>query len=142
MIISEFENKWVRKIKDELLKSFPNDFNESENCETLNLPGKPLLKGSELFGSYEIIDTEGNPFISVDNSNKMKYILYSNLSNPSSIRIPLEISEIKNVVKKYEKYLDEILKMIINDFKVEFPTSDKEVSVSTKIFKMLNLYRY
>ena len=142
MIISEFENKWVRKIKDELLKSFPEEFLESDSFETLNLPGKPLLKGSELFGSYEIIDTDGNPFISLDSSSKMKYILYSNFSKPSSIRIPSEISEIKNSVKMYEKYLDEILKMIINDFRAEFPTSDKQVSASSKIFKMLNLYRY
>jgi len=142
MRISEFENKWLQKIRDELLKSFPNDFLESDNYETLNLPGKPLIKGSELFGSYEIIDTNGIPFISVDSENKLKYILYSNFSKPERIKIPLDNSAIKNSVKKYEKHLDEILKMIINDFRAEFPASDKQVSVSSKIFKMLNLYRY
>lgn len=142
MNISEFENKWLQKISDELLKSFPNDFLESDNYETLNLPGKPLLKGSELFGSFEIIDTDGVPFISVDSANKLKYILYSNFSKPQRIKIPLDNSEITNSVKKYEKHLDDILKMIINDFKSEFPTSEKQVAITSKIFQLLNLHRY
>ncbi len=142
MTILEFENKWVQKIKDKLLKSFPNDFIETENCEILNLPGKSLIKGSELFGSLEIIDADGNPFISVDNSNKLKFILYSNFDKPERIKIPLDNSEIKSSVKKYEKHLDEIVRMIINDFKTEFPTSDKQISVSSKIFQLLNLHRY
>ncbi len=142
MTISEFENKWLQKIRNELLKFFPDDFIEFENFNILELPQKPLLKGSELFGSYEIIDTDGIPFISVDSTNKLKYILYSNLSKPERIKIPLDNSEITNSVKKYEKHLDEILKMIINDFKSEFPTSNKHVSVSSKIFQLLNLHRY
>ena len=142
MTISEFENKWLQKIRDELLKSFPDDFLEFNDFETLNMPGKPLLKGSELFGSYEIIDTDGIPFISVDSANKLKYILYSNFRKPERIKIPLDNSEITNSVKRYEKHLDEILKMIINDFKSDFPTSNKHVSVSSKIFQLLNLHRY
>ena len=142
MTIQEFENKWLKKIRDELLNSFPDDFLEFGDYETLNLPGKPLIKGSELFGTYEIIDTDGIPFISVDSANKLKYILYSNFSKPERIKIPLDNSEITNSVKKYEKHLDDILKMIINDFKSEFPTSNKHVSVSGKIFQMLNLHRY
>jgi hypothetical protein len=142
MNISKFENKWLQKIRNELLKSFPEEFLESENCETLYLPGKPLLKGSELFGSYEIIDTDGIPFTSVDSVNKLKYILYSNYRKPATIKIPLDNSEITNSVKKYEKHLDEILKMIINDFKSEFPTSEKQVAITSKIFQLLNLHRY
>lgn len=142
MTIQEFENKWLQKIRNELLKSFPDDFIEFENFDILELPQKPLLKGSELFGSYEIIDTNGNPFISVDNSSKMKYILYSNFSNPSSIRIPLEISEMKNSVKMYEKYLDEIIKMIETDYKKNFRGEKDFTAVSNRIFKLLNLTRH
>ena len=142
MTISEFENKWVQKINEELLKHFPKDFLESNDCELLNLPGKPLLKGSELFGNYEIIDFEGVPLITTNSLDKVKYVLYANISKPKSVKIPKVDSEIKLMVKKYEKHLDDILRMIINDFKSQFPTSERHVSVSSKIFKLLNIHRY
>ncbi|MCB0730451.1 MAG: hypothetical protein KDC88_05395 [Ignavibacteriae bacterium] len=142
MTISEFENKWISKIKNGLLKHFPDDFIESDNYDYLKLPGKPLLKGSELFGNYEIIDTDGIPLLSTDNYDKLKYVLYSNYNKPLSTKLLKDNTEIKNSVKKYEKHLDEILRMIINDFKTEFPTSEKQISVSSKIFQLLNLHRY
>lgn len=142
MTISEFENNWIKKIKEQLLKTFPGDFLESNNFEILNLPGKPLLKGSELFGNYEIIDFDGVPLVTTNCLDKVKYILYANINKPRSIKIPKLESEIKLMVKKYEKHLDELLRMIINDYKSQFPTSERHVSVSSKIFKLLNIHRY
>jgi len=142
MTISEFENKWVQKIKDGLLKTFPDDFINTENFELLNMPGKPLLKGSELFGNYEIIDTNGIPFLSTDSLSKMKYILYANRNGPVNLKVLTNEEDRLIIVKKYEKHLDEILKRIIQDFNNEFPTSNKFISVSSKIYQLLNLYRY
>ena len=142
MTISRFENKWLQKIRDELLKSFPDDFLDFEDYEIIELPQKPLLKGSELFGSYEIIDTSGSQFLITDSVDKMKYILYSNLNKPVSTKIPKDRMEIKDAVKRYEKHLDELLRMIIKDYKAEFPSSNEHIKVSSKIFQLLNLHRY
>ena len=59
MTISEFQKIWQSKIENEILKSFPDAFIDDSDFELLDLPGKPLIKGSELFGTYEIIDTDG-----------------------------------------------------------------------------------
>jgi hypothetical protein len=142
MSISDFENTWMQKIKGDLLKNFPDYFLETENFEILDLPGKPLLKGTELFGTYEIVDTDGTTFLSSNNLDKVKFILYTNHNRPNKTKLPKDSAEIKSVVKKYEKHLDEILKMIINEFKSKFPDSDKYVSVSSRIFQLLNLQRF
>lgn len=142
MNITDFENKWFQKIKDDLLKSFPEDFIETSNFEFINLPGKPLLKGSELFGTYEIIDTDGITLLSTANLFKIKYILYANRENQTKIKIITDEKDLSNTVKRYEKHLDELLKKIIHDFKSEFPNSDKLSLVSNKIFQLLNLRRY
>lgn len=142
MNLSEFENYWYKKVKDELLNSFPENFIVDKDFEVIDLPGKPLLKGTELFGSYEIIDMEGQPIFSTDNLNKLKYILYANLKHPKSIKIPLNDNDIKETVKEYELHLDEIVKMIKYDFNSHFPESDKHIASTNKIFKLLNLQRH
>jgi hypothetical protein len=142
MNISDFENKWVKKLDDGLLKNFPDDFIEEEKFEEIQLPGKPLLKGSELFGQFEIIDTDGFALLSTDNPDKIRYILYSNRNTPSRVKIVNSNVSLSLLLKKYTNHLDEIIRMITHDFKTEFPTSDKSVSVTNKIFQLLNLHRY
>ena len=142
MIIPKFENKWFQKITDSLLKSFPDDFIGGQHFEILTLPRKPLIKGSELFGTYEITDTDGIPLLSTNNIDKLKYILYANRGKPSEIKIITDEKDLSNTVKSYEKHLDELLKSIVHDFKTEFPSSDKLSAVSNKIFQLLNLQRY
>lgn len=142
MKLNEFENDWYKKIQNELLKSFPGHFIEGKEFEVFKLPGTPLLKGTELFGRYEIIDMEGKPILSTDNLNKLKYILYANLNHPKSIKIPLKDNEIKDAVKEYELHLDEIVKMIKSDFISHFPESDKHIASTNRIFKLLNLQRH
>ncbi len=142
MNISDFENKWVNKLEEGLLKNFPNDFIEEEEFEEIQLPGKPLLKGSELFGQFEIIDTDGIALLSTDNPDKIRYILYSNRKTPQSVKIVKNDDSLLKLLKKYTNHLDHILRMIAQDFKAEFPSSDKAVSVSNKIFQHLNLHRH
>lgn len=142
MKTTEFQNIWQSKIEDEVLKSFPEDFINGFDFEILALPGKPLLKGSELFGNFEIIDTDGDVLLSTDNIYKIKYILYANRSKPSALKILTNEDELVSAVKSYEKHLDEIVRMINLDFKKQFPTSDEAVKVSSKIFQLLNLHRH
>ncbi len=54
----EFENIWHDKLSAELLKNFPNDFIGNLNFKEVVLPEKPLIKGTEIFGMHEIIDTD------------------------------------------------------------------------------------
>ena len=105
------------------------------------MPGKPLIKGTELFGTYEIIDTDGQVLLSTDKVYKIKYILYANRNKPIKIKL-LSENDLPIVVKAYEKHLDEIVKMITIDFKKHFPTSEGVTSVTSKIFQLLNLHRH
>lgn len=142
MTFSDFENKWADKLEREILKSFPKSFLGENEYKTINLPGKPLLKGTELFGNYEIIDTDGNTIYNSDNYSKIKYLLYANRKTPTSVDIVTNETALSTIVKNYENHLDEIVKIIGEDFKENYPTSDKEISVVNKIFQLLNLQRY
>lgn len=142
MTTSEFENKWFQKIKEEILKEFPQEFIENSDIEGFKLPGKPLMKGSELFGSYEVIDTDGNPIVTCDSLEKMKYILYANRKHPLEISVPVDDKLIFSAIKGFEKHLDDIIKLLKEDFRTNFPDSDKFISVSNKIFQLLNLRRF
>ena len=142
MTITEFEFFWTSRINEELLKDFPLNFIDETICEKLQLPGKALLKGSELFGSFEITDIDGKTFIQTDNIYKLKFILYSNRNKPSNVLIPTDNTELKRVVKLYEAHLDELLKITEKKFKKEFRSLLEFHATSNRIFASLNLSRY
>lgn len=142
MNLKKFENSWTNKIKEDLLKSFPNDFIETEATKIVELPGKTLLKGSELFGAFEIIDTNGNPQMTVNSIAEMKYILYANRNLSKETAIPKNEEEILKAVKSYEGHLDNLIKKIREDYSKNFSEENKAVEVSHKIFQNLNLKRY
>jgi len=139
---NEFENKWIEKIGEEILKSFPDDFIHNQNFESLNLPEKPLLMGAELFGIYEIIDTEGEALLNTDSGDKVKYILYANKNKPPIVKILSNEIELSKAVNNYERHLDDIIKLIRENFETEFPNSNKVSSTINKIFQILNLQRH
>lgn len=142
MIFNDFVNNWQLKINNELLKSFPSDFFNSDVRKNIKLHGKPLIKGSELFGNYEIIDIDGNSVFSSENIDEIKYILYANRTNPASIEIVEDRVLLSKMIKNYEAHLDNIIKNISEDFKLKFPKSNQLVEVSNRIFNLLNLQRH
>lgn len=142
MNLSDFEKKWFEEISQHRLKSFPDFFIEENEHTLYDLPGKPLLKGSELFGKYELMDTDGNSILNSDNLDLIKYILYANRNYPKQIRIPSNPEQISDLVVNYENHLDEIIKEIKGNFRTEFPSSSKNEITINKIFQRLNLYRY
>lgn len=142
MTILEFENLWKEKIKTELLKNFPSDFITNINCENLNMPGKSLVKGPELFGNFEIIDTAGETFTQTDNIYKLKYILYSNRNTPEKIEVPVDEDELKSIVKLYEEHIDELIKTVEKNYRQTFQSTKEFHTTSNKIFTSLNLSRY
>ncbi len=137
----EFETYWVTKLNNET-KHFPESFIKNIETKNMKMPGTDLLKGSYLFGKYEISDTNGNTFLQTENIFKLKYILYSNRNKPLKIKIPKKKNEIEQVVKNYEKYLDEVLKNMEQECKKKFGRSFKHKKLINKIFSLANLHRY
>lgn len=142
MTIREFENTWEERILSDYLKSFPDDYINKDSVRELQMPGKTLTMGSELFGSHEVVDTEGVAHFTVANYLEAKFIIYSNRTLPSSIILPENEEELNDAVKEYENFLDTILKRIESDFKNEFPDSKESLAVTNRIFSSLNLQRY
>ncbi|MBI1932660.1 MAG: hypothetical protein HYS24_08995 [Ignavibacteriales bacterium] len=142
MSISEFENKWLNKINSELLKTFPDDFILDNEFAELNLPPKSLTKGTEIFGVYEIIDTDGKTFYQSENLNEIKYILYACRNNQKNVKLITNKNLFEKIVQEYEKHIDDLLILIEKDYKKTFPASKDFVNISNRIFKLLNLSRY
>lgn len=141
MTEKEFIKKWVNEI-GELLKNFPDDFIDKTRCVKMQMPGKSLVPGSELFGSYEILDVEGTPQFQVDNYSKLKFILYANRTKPSEIYMPNEEEKIKTAVKNYESHIDSFLIGIEKEYKNDFPGAKNFKEISNSIFYNLNIQRY
>jgi len=142
MNIAGFEKGWIIEINYNILKDFPRDFLDTIDKDPLNMPAKPLIKGSELFGAFEITDIDGYTFLNTSNISKLKYILYANRNTPSKIEIPKSESDFDIIVKKYENHLNEIIKMIELEFYKEFHSTKGMSLVINKIFRTLNLHHY
>lgn len=142
MLEKDFIKNWVEKIKEGYLKNFPSDFIVDIPSEEIELPGKVLVLGPELFGSFEVTDSKGNPFLQTDNFHKVKFYLYANRTTPKNMMLPKKDADIQNCVKDYEKYLDSLVTLIEKDFKKIFPDSKSFLPVSNQIFNYLNLQRY
>ena len=140
--INDFVTNWSNEISSNILIDFPGRFIEGKKSDILNLPGKPLLKGSQLFGTYEVIDIEGELVHSSNDPNEIKYILYSNRNYPKEIKILTSSDELETAVAEYEIHLDNILMLLKDDFKSHFPNSINAEEVINKVFRILNLQRF
>lgn len=138
----KFISKWIDAINGGLEKKFPDDYVKEYNCEMLELPGKHLIQGSELFGMYEILDINGNPIMQTESYLKSKYIIYSSQFNPFFIPVPKDEFEIKTALKEYEKELDGLLHQIEKEYKTTFPEGKNFHEVSNQIFKNTSLKRF
>ena len=142
MLEKDFVKIWVEKIKGGILKDFPADFINGIPVQEIELPGKMLILGPELFGTFELTDSKGNPFLHTTNFSKVKYYLYANRTTPLKMMLPEDEEAISKTVKDYEKHLDAIVTMMEKEFKANFPDSKSFNSVSNLVFSTLNLQRY
>ena len=136
----EFVSKWIQNVGS-MLKKFPDDFLTNIETENLQMPGKTISLGSELFGQFEIVDLNGNPILQTDDYNLIKFVLYANRLKPQSLLKPKNKSDIKAVVKGYENLLDSFIKEIKIELNKVLPNSDF-LRLSNQIFNALNLQRY
>jgi hypothetical protein len=142
MTQKDFQQKWIKLIKDEKLKVFPDDFVESIPTKEISLPNKNLILGPELFGSFELLDVGGNLIFNASSFTEAKFVLYANRYKPSKINLPLDDNDTAKIVKQYELHLDTILKEVEKEFKLEFPESTRFLEVSNHIFQALNIQRF
>ncbi|HLG31882.1 MAG TPA: hypothetical protein VI362_02495 [Ignavibacteriaceae bacterium] len=141
MTEKEFISAEADRLKLDGIKNFPDDFLENFETTVIATPGKTLFMGNYIFGYYEIITSDGSPVFQVENFYKAKFIVYSSFIPNKKIPIPSGINDIKNIVEKYEKYLDSLLMKIREDFSMAFPLSQNKLTVSNEIFRKLNLVR-
>ena len=139
------EKKFIAKIVENYLKRgikvFPTDFVESTLVEVLDIPQKTLILGEQLFGSFEIITTDGSQVLLTDNMMKGKFIVYASCNANGLIEIPQEKRMLEDAVDNYENYIDSILIDIQKEFKTAFPESENNLDVLNEVFKKLNLIR-
>ena len=107
-----FISLWIQNLKTESIKNFPADFIVTSEFKNYNLPGNGLLIGKEFFGDYELISAEGSEVLRVESYEKAKYFIYANRNKPKIFAVPIDETTIRNMNKKYEKYLDSIIKRI------------------------------
>lgn len=141
MTEKEFIAKTVEHYLGKGIKIFPADFVEKTFVEILDIPQKTLILGEELFGSFEIITTDGSQVLLTDDLMKGKFIVYASSNANGLIEFPQEKSKIVDAVEKYENYIDFILIEIQKNFKTAFPDSENSLNVVNEIFKKLNLIR-
>ena len=142
MTEKKFITQYINKYTEVNSKIFPDDFTNQTETEKLDIPDKTLVLGSELFGSVEILTTEGAPVLQAESIYKAKYILYANSNRGSKIIIPKNDNDIKTAVENYEKHLDWILLDIEEQLKKNLPESRNLHSLTNEIFLKLNLVRY
>ena len=140
MTEKDFINHWI-EAAEKRLPDFPSDFVEEIETEKFEMPRKPVVLGSELFGHYELLDLQGNPVIQSEDYNFVKFILYANRNKPSEVKKPVNAEDIKMIVKEYEIQLDMLIKEIKADLQRKLPTGDF-LKISNQIFNSLNIQRY
>lgn len=141
MTKKEFVEYWRNKLISEGIKTFPEDF--LDNVETLQkkIPAKTLILGSELFGTFEVITTDGEIITQAKDYTEAKYYVYASQQRKSEMKLPVDKNLIPFIVKKYEQYIDNIITEVTKDFKKTF-SDTKETNPVAEILKALNLVRY
>lgn len=141
MTKKDFVEFWIKRLTSEGIKLFPDDFLESAEIKSIKIPAKTLIPGSELFGTFEVITTDGEVVAQAENYSEAKYYIYASLQRKSEIIFPLDKNLIPQIVKRYEQYIDNLMQEISKDFRRKFPDT-KETNPVAEVLKTLNLVRY
>ena len=142
MNLKLFIDHWVNKIQSDGIKKFPHHFIAEQNLQSHSIPAKTLVIGQEFFGSYEIITTDGEQVYQAQDHDEAKFFVYSSRERNGKAYLPKEKAQIKMIINLYHSYLDDLLNQIKKDYKRNFPDEKDLHSVTSEIFKRLNLIRY
>jgi hypothetical protein len=136
-----FIKEWISKNSEIFKNEFPKDFLADEKLITIDMPEKQLVLGDLFFGFYQICSADGEVYFNEEEIYKAKYIVYASKLKKNKLEIPEDLNEIRAVVKKYEKYLDNIIIKIKNDLSKE-SIKMKEDEAVRQIFNIMNLIRF
>ena len=142
MTEKDFISNWTKQISETGVKNFPQDFDSIKNYDELTLHGKALVIGQEFFGSFEILNIDGTLVYQAQNHLSAKFIVYSNRLKPTKIIIPKDNKIMRDLVTKYENYIDSLIRQIELDYKKNFSDTKNSSTVINNIFRNLNLIRY
>ena len=142
MTEKEFISNWTKQLTEVGIKNFPQDFDSIKNYDELTLHGKALVIGQEFFGSFEILNIDGTLVYQAQNHLSAKFIIYSNRLKPTKIIIPKDNKIMRDLVTKYENYIDSLIRQIELDYKKNFSDTKNSSTVINNIFRNLNLIRY
>jgi len=112
----------VLEILGEKLLGFPENFIElanSKQLEKVTLPKGPLKLGAFKEGVQYVV-SEDDFVLELRNEVEAKYIIYSHLRGATSVSIPDDMFAIFKAVKKYEKYIRDIQKKLIEAYKAQY----------------------
>jgi len=113
----------VLEILGEKLLGFPENFIESANSKRLRkvtLPKGPLKLGVFKEGTQYVVSEDDFVF-ELRNEIEAKYIIYAHLRGATSVSIPDDMFVIFKAVKRYEKYICDIQKKLIEVYKTQYP---------------------
>ncbi len=137
-----FIDDWIIKIESEGVKDFPIQFIDNNQLDIFSIPHKTLILGSEFFGNFEVLTTDGELIYQVSSIDEAKFFIYSSRKRDGKAYLPKNKSLIKNLVNEYHQYLDDLLNKIQKDFKIIFPNDKDAHIIAIQIFQKLNLIRY
>jgi len=138
----EFIDKTIAKIQTSGLKKFPSDFYDPAHLLKISIPAKTLMLGKEFFGTYEIITTDGTSVYQADTLNEARFFIYSSANRNGITYLPEDKTIINRIIEEYHYYLDNLIALLISEYKKAFPEGKDLLSVSNKIFQKLNIIRY
>ena len=98
MTEKEFIKSCILQIPEFILKKFPAEFIGNAPTNKMKMPGRLLILGTELFGTYEILNAEGSVEFHVESLAEAKFILYANRIHSKAIEIPKDKVEVEKAV--------------------------------------------
>ncbi len=140
MTEKEFIDKWSEKISGEL-SIFPSDYGDPGKTRVVKFDEKTLKLGSEFFGGMEIINSNGEPVYLAKDYDEAKFILYA-FRFSKEIEIPEDENLMREIIKNYERKLDEFVHAVNKDFGLYFSDKSTLLEITNKIFRRLNLQRH
>ncbi|MDY0082929.1 MAG: hypothetical protein RBR74_07090 [Ignavibacteriaceae bacterium] len=138
----EFIDNTITKIQSSGLKNFPSDFYDPAHLVKISIPVKTLMLGKEFFGTYEVITTDGSLVYQADTLNEARFFIYCSANRNGITYLPEDKKLINQTIEEYHHYLDNLIAVIISEYKKAFPDGKDLLSVSNKIFQKLNIIRY
>lgn len=109
----------LKEILGEEALNFPEDFTElpaSELLTRISLPKEPLRLGVSRDGVQYIVN-DAEFILELRNEVEAKYVIYAQLRGATSVNVPKNMFIIFKAVKRYEKYVREVRKKLIEFYK-------------------------